>query len=177
MSLKQTKVLVRVIGLNFFPNTIRALQLTLGFHRIREENILIELIPEKLRFSNQEFIMIWDDKTQKLARIQKLSDRKLRQIKQIIKCHEKSLDYLEEKEKQLINFDYISVTYDFFRNIIGINYNYGLASDRTRLEYFALAFGSSLKESQSEIKSRYNINVSAIIKNPLIDLFQQIAYL
>ena len=175
---KVRKALVKVISYGSTPNTVRVTLYRFCSHyyssRFTEENIETKYIPSSLRSPNSEFMMVWNNKPGKLIKIEILNNEELSLIKKIIEKYERSLDYLDIKEKQEIDNEYLHFAKDFFNKVLEVNYGYGIVSDKSCLDYYAIAFDESLESYQEKIKLHYNVNISNIINCPILYIIKKI---
>ena len=175
-SLKVRKALVKVIGFGSVPEKLRVILYNFCFsdYGFREDNLETKYIPEDLRFPNSEFMLVWEYNSWRLIEVERLESEKLILTKRIIEKHLESLDYLDIKEYQEIEQDYSHLIRDFFACIVGIDYKYGIVSDKSCLDYFAIAFGESLASYKDKIKFYYNIDASDLINCSILDIMKSI---
>ena len=173
---KLKKNLVRVIGFTSTSGIIRATSYRFCAHysRFTEENLKAKYIPKDLRTPNSEFMMVWENKSNELIRIERLEATEIISIREIIEKYERALDYLDIKDEQEIDNEYLSVTKDFFNKILEVNYGYGVISDKSHLDYYAIAFGESLESYQEKIKLYYDVDILDIINTPMLEIVKQI---
>ena len=174
--MKVRKALVKVISYGSVTEKLRVTMYNFcsSFYRVKEENLKTNLIPEDLRFPNSEFMLVWEQKSWKLIGVERLNNDNLDLIKKIIEKYEQSLDYLDLQENQEIEGHYLQLTGEFFNRIVEINYEYGIVSDKSCLDYFTVAFGTTLENYQEKIKLYYGIDVSDLIECRILDILKKI---
>lgn len=161
---KGKKKLVTIISYGSSPKILRAsiYDFCNYYYRFSDENLIAKYIPEDLRYPNSNFMMVWKDN--KLIKIERLKKSEITYINNVIEKYEKSLDYLDIKENQEIDNEYLHYTKDFFNKILEVNYPCGIISDKSCLDYHAIAFEKSLENYKKKIKLYYNVDIVDIIK-------------